>query len=155
MKRKGIPLWVGILIISLAIAGVIAMEPEILILDEPAAGLDPMGREDILGGVRSYQRARGSTVIIVSHSMEDMARYADRIVVMDEGEIMMQGTPGEVFSRGEELTSIGLDIPQITRLMQMLALRGVKTEATVYTVDEAIKQLTSLLSDKRGEGEIC
>lgn len=134
-----------------AIAGVIAMDPEVLILDEPAAGLDPMGREDILGGVRAYQRERGSTVIIVSHSMEDMARYADRLLVMQDGKLCMDGTPGEVFSDKEALNRIGLDIPQITRFMGLLAERGVQVSGNIYTVEGAVQELSRLLG-KTGKG---
>ncbi len=137
-----------------AIAGVLAMEPEVLILDEPAAGLDPMGREDILGGVRTYQRQRGSTVVIVSHSMEDMARYADRLLVMEEGRLCMEGTPGEVFSQGERLSSIGLDIPQITRFMRILSEKGVPVKGNIYTVEDALQALSPLLcADKKGGGK--
>jgi energy-coupling factor transport system ATP-binding protein len=134
-----------------AIAGVIAMDPEVLILDEPAAGLDPMGREDILGGVRAYQRESGSTVIIVSHSMEDMARYADRLLVMQDGKLCMDGTPGEVFSDKEALNCIGLDIPQITRFMGLLAERGAQVNGNIYTVEGAVQELSRLLG-KTGKG---
>ena len=95
-----------------AIAGVIAMEPEVLILDEPTAGLDPNGREKILGQIRAYHRARGNTVILVSHSMEEIARNVDRIAVLHSAHIFMDGTPEQVFARAEELTAIGLDVPQ-------------------------------------------
>jgi energy-coupling factor transport system ATP-binding protein len=133
-----------------AIAGILAMEPEVLILDEPAAGLDPMGREDILGGVRSYQRQRGNTVIIVSHSMEDMARYADRLVVMEQGQVRMQGGPEQIFARGEELQAIGLDVPQITRLLSLLRASGLEIDGSVFTVDGAIAALLPLLGSKGG-----
>jgi len=103
-----------------AIAGVMAMRPDVLILDEPAAGLDPMGREEILGGIWSYQRKAGNTVIIVSHSMEDMARYSDEIVVMSGAEVFMKGECREVFRQADKLCSVGLDIPQITTLMLKL-----------------------------------
>ena len=120
-----------------AIAGVIAMEPEVLVLDEPAAGLDPMGREEILGGVWSYQRRRRSSVVIVSHSMEDMARFCDRLIVMKSGRIHMTGACNEVFAQTERLTDIGLDIPQITRLMLALRARGADVDADVFTIDSA------------------
>lgn len=132
-----------------AIAGVIAMEPEVLILDEPAAGLDPRGREDILGGVRSYQRERGNTVIIVSHSMEDMARYADRLVVMNQSKLYMDGTTAEVFRRSDDLTAAGLDIPQITRLMNVLRARGVELADDIYTVERARDVLAAMIREKR------
>ena len=115
-----------------AIAGVMAMEPEVLVLDEPAAGLDPRGREEILGGIRSYQRMRGSSVVIVSHSMEDMARYSDEIIVMDHAKVKMQGTTAEIFARTDELTSVGLSVPQITELMNRVRERGIRYEAA-YT----------------------
>lgn len=128
-----------------AIAGVIAMEPRVLILDEPTAGLDPMGREDILGGMRSYQRARNSTVIIVSHSMEDMARYSDRIVVMKNGRVEASGGRTEVFSRSDMLIGAGLDVPQITRLWEILKGRGIELPDDVFTVERACEVLLDLL----------
>ena len=124
-----------------AIAGIIAMEPEVLILDEPAAGLDPRGREEILGGVRSYQRERGSTVIIVSHSMEDMARYADRIVVMNRSKLYKEGSCSEIFSDASSLISVGLDIPQITRVMENLRNTGIPVKEGIFTVDEAKEEI--------------
>ena len=128
-----------------AIAGVMAMEPEVLILDEPAAGLDPKGREEILGGIRSYQRQKGNTVIIVSHSMEDMARYSDEIVVMNKAKIFMQGSTAEVYKRAEELANVGLSVPQITELMNLLRERGLDIPTGIYTVDDAKAALTKLL----------
>ncbi|MBQ4064883.1 MAG: energy-coupling factor transporter ATPase [Clostridia bacterium] len=120
-----------------AIAGIMAMDPDVLILDEPAAGLDPVGREEILGGIRSYQRKRKNTVIIVSHSMEDMARYADRLVVMDDGKVAMEGTCSEIFSQTERLVEVGLDVPQITRFMQALKHQGVDVRTDIFTVEQA------------------
>jgi len=128
-----------------AIAGVYAMEPEVLILDEPAAGLDPMGREDILGGVRSYQRQSNTTVIIVSHSMEDMARYSDDIVVMNRAKVYMQGSCDEIFGRADELSGVGLDIPQITRLFLKLKERGAPLRSDIYTVEDAKKEIMRVL----------
>jgi len=132
-----------------AIAGVMAMEPEVLILDEPAAGLDPMGREEILGGVWSYQRNRKSTVIIVSHSMEDMARYSDRIIVMNQSEIIMHGTCHEIFKRSNELINVGLDIPQITQLMLELKNRGADINADIFTVEAAKDEILSKIRTNR------
>ena len=132
-----------------AIAGVIAMEPRVLILDEPTAGLDPMGREDILGGMRSYQRARNSTVIIVSHSMEDMARYSDRIVVMKNGRVEASGGRTEVFSRSDMLIGAGLDVPQITRLWEILKDRGIELPDDVFTVERACEVLLGILPANR------
>ncbi len=124
-----------------ALAGVMAMQPKILILDEPAAGLDPVGRRDILGGIRKYAGESGTTVIIVSHSMEDMAMYCDKLVVMADAKILMHRTCAEVFSEYEKLTSVGLDVPQITRIASALAKNGVDIGADIYTVDYAVKQL--------------
>ena len=132
-----------------AIDGVIAMEPRVLILDEPTAGLDPMGREDILGGMRSYQRARNSTVIIVSHSMEDMARYSDRIVVMKNGRVEASGGRTEVFSRSDMLIGAGLDVPQITRLWEILKDRGIELPDDVFTVERACEVLLGILPANR------
>ncbi len=124
-----------------AIAGIMAMDPEVLILDEPAAGLDPVGREEILGGIRSYQRERKNTVIIVSHSMEDMARYSDRLVVMDHGKVAMEGTCADIFSQTEKLVEVGLDVPQITRFMQALKRQGVDVRTDVFTVEQAREEI--------------
>ena len=131
-----------------AIAGIFAMEPEVLILDEPAAGLDPMGREEILGGVWSYQRRKKSTVIIVSHSMEDMARYSDRIIVMNKSKIYMEGTRAEIFSRAVELISVGLDVPQITALIHRLKSMGCIGRDDIFTVDDAVEEILNLLNSK-------
>lgn len=135
-----------------AIAGVIAMEPEVLVLDEPAAGLDPMGREEILGGVWSYQRRRHSTVVIVSHSMEDMARFCDRLIVMKGGRIHMTGECGEVFAQTDKLTGIGLDIPQITRLMLALKARGADIDTDVFTIDRAKAVIEEKIHHRRSGG---
>ncbi len=132
-----------------AIAGVMAMEPEVLILDEPAAGLDPKGREEILGGIREYQRKRGNTVIIVSHSMEDMARYSDEIVVMNKSKIFMQGSTAEIFARAEELRDVGLNVPQITELCNKLRARGLDIPYGIYTVADAKAQIARALGGKR------
>ena len=133
-----------------AIAGVMAMEPEVLVLDEPAAGLDPRGREEILGGIRSYQRMRGSSVVIVSHSMEDMARYSDEIIVMDHAKVKMQGTTAEIFARADELKSVGLSVPQITELMNRVRERGIPVRGGIYTVEDARDELLRLISERRG-----
>ena len=130
-----------------AIAGIIAMRPDVLVLDEPAAGLDPRGRDSIFNNIKEYQRKSGRTVVIVSHSMEDMARFCDRLIVMSGGKIVLEGECNEVFSRSEELMSVGLDIPQISRLMLMLKEKGVDVEANVYTVEAAIEQIIKLYKD--------
>ena len=128
-----------------AIAGIMAMRPEVLVLDEPAAGLDPRGKNMILGGIREYQRKTGSTVVIVSHSMEDMAKYCDELIVMAGAGKTMQGSADEVFSRAEELAAIGLDIPQITKLMQLIKNSGIEINSGVYTVDAAFEEAMKLL----------
>lgn len=124
-----------------ALAGVIAMNPKILILDEPAAGLDPAGRRDILGGIKKYSRESGTTVVIVSHSMEDMALYCDSIIVMSDSKILMHKSCAEVFSEYRELVAIGLDVPQITRVASALAENGIDIGRDVYTVNWAAEKL--------------
>ena len=127
-----------------AIAGVIAMEPEVLVLDEPSAGLDPRGREELLEHIRAYHRERGNTVVLVSHSMEEIARYADRIAVLAHGKVLMSGTPREVFARGGELVKAGLDVPQTTRVAMELRKRGLDIDPAVYTVEELRDALLAL-----------
>ena len=118
-----------------AIAGVMAMEPEVLILDEPTAGLDPRGRESILQMLREYHEKRGSTVVLVSHSMEEIARNAQRIIVLSDGGVCMEGTPAEVFARADELEAVGLDVPQSTKIAAALRCRGMAVEGSIFTVD--------------------
>ena len=120
-----------------AIAGVIAMEPEVLILDEPTAGLDPAGRESILQNIRDYQKAQNATVIMVSHSMEEIASTGTRLVVMNDGRIARTGTPREVFTHAQELMEIGLDVPQVTRMFLRLRELGVDVDTSVFTVEQA------------------
>ena len=127
-----------------AIAGVIAMEPEILILDEPTAGLDPEGREEILANINDYRAAKNATIMMVSHSMADVARLTDRLLVMSGSHLMMDGTPGEVFTRAQELLDMGLDIPEITRLFMRLQELGLPVNQ-VYTVEQAVACLLPLL----------
>lgn len=124
-----------------AIAGVIAMEPEVLILDEPTAGLDPVGREDILANINAYHRAKNATIIIVSHSMEEMARTVQRVVVINDGVIPLDGTPHEVFSHGKELIDMGLGIPQVTQVFQRLKELGLPIQDGVCTLEEAKGEL--------------
>lgn len=131
-----------------AIAGVIAMEPAVLILDEPTAGLDPVGVEQILGNIRDYHKAKNATIIIVSHSMEEMARTADRLVVINDGRIPIEGAPTEVFSHGEELEAIGLGVPQMTRIFHRLKALGVDVDPSVYTVEQAKTAVMELLKRK-------
>ena len=127
-----------------AIAGVIAMEPKVLILDEPTAGLDPRGREAILAQLRDYHRQKGNTVILVSHSMEEIAGNVPRIFVLDHGHNLMDGTPREVFARSAELEHVGLDIPQVTRIAKALRERGLDIDPAVYTVDDLAAELENL-----------
>ena len=127
-----------------AIAGVIAMRPEVLILDEPAAGLDPRGRRDILSGLYRYGRESGSTVILVSHSMEDMAHYCDNVVVMNDAAIYMTGSVKEVFSRAEELAAIGLDIPEVAKIAAALRAKGIALSGDLYTVAGVREALLAL-----------
>lgn len=128
-----------------AIAGVMAMEPEILILDEPTAGLDPMGREQILGMIKQYHKSTGSTVLLVSHSMEDVARYAEKLLVMNRGEIFCFDDTEKVFARSEEISSMGLSVPQITGVFNELKRRGIDVGTEVYTVKYACELLCSML----------
>lgn len=127
-----------------AIAGVIAMEPEVLILDEPTAGLDPQGRDMLLSQISDYRTKKGNTVLLVSHSMEDIARCADRVLVMNEGRAVMLDTAGEVFARGRELERMGLRVPQITGIMLALMEKGYPVHP-VLTVDRAVGELLPLL----------
>lgn len=132
-----------------AIAGVIAMEPKVLVLDEPTAGLDPQGRDAILAQIQAYHRAKGAAVVLVSHSMEEIARNVDRIVVLSDGKVYMEGTPKQVFARAHELEQVGLDVPQVTKVAAALKARGLDIDTAVYTV-EALEQ--KLLSLKGGAG---
>ena len=131
-----------------AIAGVVAMRPEVLVLDEPAAGLDPYGRERILQQIRGYQKKSGATVLIVSHSMEDMARFCDDVVVLSQGEVFMKGACREVFARAQELSGVGLNVPEISRLCAVLRDRGVPVEEGIFTVEDALECLSRLLGGK-------
>ncbi|MBE6687026.1 MAG: energy-coupling factor transporter ATPase [Ruminococcaceae bacterium] len=124
-----------------AIAGVMAMTPEVLVLDEPAAGLDPQGRSDIFGGICEYRRKTGATVIIVSHSMEDIARYCERVLVMSKGEVFAYGDCDRIFERSDELEKIGLDIPQIARVLRRVEEMGFSFDKKIYTVGEAYRAL--------------
>lgn len=128
-----------------AIAGVMAMEPEVLIMDEPAAGLDPRGRKVILDLIRNYREKTGSTVIIVSHSMEDVASVADRIIVLNKGRVAFNDTVEEVFSHEKELREMGLNIPQITKIFSELRSFGFNLSGNVYTVDDAAEEILRYL----------
>ena len=130
-----------------AIAGVIAMEPEVLILDEPTAGLDPEGREDVLRNIDDYRKAKNATIMMVSHSMNDVARMASRLLVMCDAHLAMDGTPQEVFNHAQELLDMGLDIPEITRVFLKLQQRGLPVNQ-VYTMDQAVAELKRLKEGK-------
>ncbi len=119
-----------------AIAGVLAMEPQTLVLDEPCAGLDPRGREEILGLISDLHRESGATIVMVSHSMDDVAALAERVIVMNHGSVVMDGTPREVFAKGEELRAIGLDVPQAVELAQKLREKGFDIPEGIYRMDE-------------------
>lgn len=136
-----------------ALAGVMAMNPKILILDEPAAGLDPKGRREILGGIKKYREKSGTTVVIVSHSMEDMAMYCDRVVVMSNAKMLLNGTCKEVFSQHQLLKEHGLDVPEITNLVLKLNEIGVNIPTDIYTVEDAVNALINLKNASCGKKE--
>lgn len=129
-----------------AIAGVLAMKPEVLILDEPTAGLDPVGREEILGELKELNEVQGITIVLVSHSMEDVARYAKRMIVMNHGKVLFDGTPREVFSHRSEMEEIGLGVPQVTRVMESLEKSGVPVKTGAITVDEAEAEIARVFA---------
>lgn len=127
-----------------AIAGVMAMNPRNLVLDEPAAGLDPRGRDEILSRIKEYQKETNSAVIMISHSMEDMAMYCDRLVVMSDAKPLMSGSCAEVFSHSEELQSVGLSVPQVTKLLKELSSMGYNVNSSLYTVEAAKDEILRL-----------
>ena len=131
-----------------AIASIIAMKPQVLILDEPCAGLDPKGRQVILNLVRDYQRKEGNTVIFVSHSMEDVAAVADRVLVLNKGKIAMDGSVNAVYSRGKELKKIGLNVPEVTDVFLRLHDMGVDCKIDIYTIEQAVNEYKRLLDKK-------
>ena len=135
-----------------AIAGVIAMEPDVLILDEPTAGLDPAGRESILENIRAYQAAQGASVIMVSHSMEEIASNVDRLLVMNDSHLVMDATPQEVFAHPEELVRMGLAVPKVTQILLRLRALGVDVPASAFTVEQAEKLLLPLV---KGGSAVC
>ena len=134
-----------------AIAGVMSMQPEVLIFDEPAAGLDPRGRADLINLIRNYRNQTGSTVIIVSHSMEDIAEMADRVIVMNKSSVAMQGSVDEVYSRGDELRAMGLNVPEITEIFAKLRVKGLDVPANVYTVEQGAEILRNLMERRSAE----
>ncbi len=132
-----------------AIAGVLAMKPEVLILDEPTAGLDPKGRDEILGQIKRLQTESGMTILLVSHSMEDVAEYVDRIIVMNKGSVMYDDTPKNVFRHYRELEEIGLAAPQVTYIMHALQEKGLPVDADATTIEEATEQISRALKQSR------
>ena len=131
-----------------AIAGVLAMKPSCLVLDEPTAGLDPQGRDEILNEIKNLYETQEMTIILVSHSMEDVARLVNRLIVMDNGKIYMDGTPKEVFTYPDKLTSVGLDVPQVTELMLALKAKGINIPTDVITTEEAFEVLSNYLKER-------
>ena len=131
-----------------AIAGVIAMRPEVLILDEPTAGLDPAGRDEIFAEIKQYHDQTGATILFVTHSMEDAARMSDRMLVMNHAKIMLLGTPREVFSHAEEIVAAGLDIPEITKVVLELNRRGIPLDPSIFTVEEAVRAIRAYKEGK-------
>ena len=130
-----------------AIAGVIAMGPEVLILDEPTAGLDPAGREEILQNIEAYRKAKNATIMMVSHSMSDVARLTERLLVMNESKLAMDGTPAQVFDRAQELVDMGLDVPPVTSVFLKLQKMGLPVKP-VYTLEQAVKELNRVKEEK-------
>lgn len=136
-----------------AIAGVVAMQPTTLILDEPTAGLDPKGRDDILGQISKLHKDYNMTIVIVSHSMEDVAKIAERIIVMNGGKVALQGTPAEVFKEADKLEQIGLGVPQVTYLVRELRKKGFRLSDNVFTIEDAKRELLSILNVNKVKGE--
>ncbi len=137
-----------------AIAGVIAMQPRILVLDEPAAGLDPEGRDNILSQIKAYHKQTGTTVVLVSHSMEDIAKYADKVIVMDQSRLAMYDTTEKIFARAPELLAMGLSVPQITRIFLRLRELGVDIPTDVYTMPYAVKTILKAVENKKGGAQV-
>lgn len=131
-----------------AIAGIIAMEPEVLILDEPTAGLDPKGRDVLLAQISAYHKSRGNTVLLVSHSMEDISRVSDKILVMNKGELFAFDEMKKIFEKGAELEKIGLQIPQVTKIMLELNTKGYNVPTDIFTVDQALYEILKLRKNK-------
>lgn len=136
-----------------AIAGVIAMEPEVLILDEPTAGLDPRGRDKILGEIKRYHEKRGNTVLLVSHSMEDIAKYANKVLVMNKSRVAMYDDVDKVFARASEISEMGLSIPQVSSLFARLAAEGCPVNSNIYTLAQAKQELLRILTCEKGGAE--
>lgn len=133
-----------------AIAGIIAMDPEILVLDEPAAGLDPMGKSEILGGLCDFQKKRDNTLVIISHSMEDIGMYSENIITMSGGKVLLEGTPEQVFLQRDVLTQNGLSVPEVTEIMSELKKRGYDVEEGRFTVSAAAAEIERLIAENKG-----
>ena len=143
--------WSGGMKQRLLLAQALLHDPDILVLDEPTAGLDPQGRDTILAQIQAYHRAKGAAVVLVSHSMEEIARNVDRIVVLSDGKVYMEGTPKQVFARAHELEQVGLDVPQVTKVAAALKARGLDIDTAVYTVEALEQKLLTL----RGGASPC
>lgn len=135
-----------------AVSGVLAMEPELLVLDEPTSGLDPRGKKDLLERIKILQREKGITVVFVSHNMEEIACLARQVVVLEKGEIVLQGTPGEVFQEVQQLESLGLELPQVTRLMWELNKRGKNLPTDIFTVEDSRREIVKMIKGAVGPG---
>ncbi|MEG2287182.1 MAG: ATP-binding cassette domain-containing protein, partial [Ruthenibacterium sp.] len=135
-----------------AIAGVLAMEPQLLVLDEPAAGLDPEGRDTILSQIRAYHKETGTPIVLVSHSMDDIAKYADKVLVMDAGKIAMYDETEKIFARAEELLALGLSVPEVTKIFLRLKEMGLDIPTDVYTIPYAVKTLLAAKSAGSARG---
>ena len=135
-----------------AIAGVVALKPKYLVLDEPTAGLDPKGREELMQRIMKLHRQEKNTIILVSHSMDDIARFADNVVIMNRGRVLMEGTPHEVFVREDFIRQAGLDVPQITNIVKALKIRGWDISSNIYTMDEAVNAIFQAVKVPRRPG---
>ncbi|MDD6598595.1 energy-coupling factor transporter ATPase [Anaerovibrio sp.] len=135
-----------------AIAGVVALKPKYLVLDEPTAGLDPKGREELMQRIMKLHRQEKNTIILVSHSMDDIARFADNVVIMNRGRVLMEGTPHEVFVREDFIRQAGLDVPQITNIVKALKIRGWDISSNIYTMDEAVDAIFQAVKVPRRPG---
>ena len=135
-----------------AIAGVVALETPYLVLDEPTAGLDPVGREELMSGIVKLQRKKKNTVVLVSHSMDDIARFADHVIIMNHGRLLLEGTPAQVFSREDFIRQAGLEVPKVTAIVKALKEQGIAVNTDVYTMDDAVKSICRALSKAKAGG---
>ena len=135
-----------------AIAGVIALKPAYLVLDEPTAGLDPASREDLMSRMVKLHRQEKNTIVLVSHNMNDIARYADHVIIMNHGQVLLEGTPAQVFAREDYIRQAGLQVPEITAIVKKLKAQGLPVSTEVYTMDEAVKAIMSALGNRQKIG---